>query len=943
MRRTLLLAALALAALIAGLYFGRSRDGEMPTTRVVAPAPIVPRAIDPKTGARVEIPAWFAQRGAGSRKVAGLVTYDGKPAAGVEVRLTSQLTEAGFAAEQTVKTDASGAFDFGAQPAAQLVVSASAPERTAATVAVDLRDPMTKSDHLELRLGHCDATLSGRVLDASANAIGKARVTVNGGRSETDATGSYHLCVGFGTQMLLAEADGYGSIDLLVFVLGNTRRDVVLVPEAVVSGRVVRAEDGAPVPHAQVWIWPQPQSGGDGPHSVSAIADPAGHFRAAGLNPGEVAVSALAEGLASSGIVRASAAAGQANPEVVVRLSATARISGKVVMAGKPVAGARLRTTLRTPTRYSPEVVTQRDGSFVLDRVWRGDNVPSIFPYEVVSPKAIDVRGDREGVVIEVADLASVRGRVLRRGVPLAGADVSLAGGGTRRELRTENDGSYEVKGLRPGTVAIQAQSGDRTAFAHPTQVVLAAGEHRSGVDIELNFAGAIAGTVVDQDGKPVEGVYVRWVQPSGDEGLSQTDAAGAYLCGAMTGGADYKASVRATLNVGKPLPWAQAAPPAVHVADGDTRVDGVQLAVRYDRLAITGHVVDQQGNPLVDVRVRAEPATGNGEPQFSTWLQLPSALTDGDGAFSLTGLAAGTYGLEARAPDGSDGVVTGIAAGATGVKVTVLRAGAIDGTLVGFGAEPVVYAQRAGDQRFVGAQVDGQTFHVGGLGPGAYTVTAQTQTEGDATRVDLAPGATTQVTLTSHGHATITGTVVAFGSGTPVPGDHVCRAILRVDSTAGLTNWDPATLPHTDAQGHFALDPAPAGNVMVTCYDFTGAASSGGAVLSLAAGARTDLKIPVVTRTDVTGDFGSAGFGLDFNAGLGGRILSVTPDSAAAHAGFLPGDAVTTIDGAQVGALTPDGVLYLIGNHPIGSTIAVTVTHAKGGTASATLPVLGE
>jgi hypothetical protein len=158
-----------------------------------------------------------------------------------------------------------------------------------------------------------------------------------------------------------------------------------------------------------------------------------------------------------------------------------------------------------------------------------------------------------------------------------------------------------------------------------------------------------------------------------------------------------------------------------------------------------------------------------------------------------------------------------------------------------------------------------------------------------------------------------------------------------------GLTNWDPATLPHTDPQGHFTLDPGPAGNVLVTCYDFTGAVSSGAALLTLAAGAHADLKIPVVKRADTAGNVGSVGFGLDFSAGLGGRIASVMPGSAAAHAGFVPGDLVTTIDGAQVGTLAPDGIAYLIGNHPIGSTVSVTVTHARGGTASASLPVVAE
>ncbi len=941
MRRPLLLGALALAVLIAGLYFGRSKEPEIPT-RIAGGSG---RHASPQLGAaqRAGRPAampWFAQTGVPARRVAGKVTFEGKPVAGAEVRLTSQVSDLGLAPEDIVSTDAGGGFDFGPQLAQPHGVYASAPDRTPAQVEIDLRDPgaTPAPDHLELVLRRCDTALSGHVTDASGNGIAKARLSFGGGRTETDAAGAYRMCVKRGMTLLSVEADSYGSIDLRLTVLASTKQDVVLVPEAVVSGKVIR-DDGTPVAQAVVNVW-TPRNGFDGPHTISTATDATGHFRAAGVNPGEVGIGALADGLASESLVRASVVAGQANPEVTIRVTAMVRIKGKVVMAGAPVAGAHVRTTLRAPTRYSPEVVTQRDGTFLLDRVWRGDNIFTVTPYEVMSPKSVIAAGHGEDVTIEVSALGAVRGRVSRHGQPVADAMVQVSGSGNSAAATSASDGTYEIKGLRPGKLTVFTQSYGEGAFDLPVPVTLAAGEHKDGVDLDLKFAGAISGTVVDQDGKPVEGAYVRFIQPSGDIGEGTTDAAGAFTCGSMTGNADYTPSVLPSRAIDHPLPWIGGPPKPVHVADGDAHVEGIKLQVRRDNLALSGHVVDQAGAPIADARVRTQPVATSGDTLFSSWVQYPSAVTDADGAFTLTGLAAGAYAISAHASDGSEAMVPSVAAGSKDVTVKVLRAGGIDGTLVGFSAQPAVYAQHDKDSHFVGAQIDGATFKLRGLPPGPYTVTAQSDTDGDATHVEIKPGENAAVTLTSHGHARIDGTVVAFGTGAPVPGVHVCRAILHVGNQVGLTNWDPSTLPHPDAAGHFTLDPAPAGEVSAHCYDFGGDYSDGAAPTSVASGGHADVKMMVVKHT-LTGDQngGWSGLELDYNAELGARISRVAPGTAAAKAGVAPGDSITAVDGAAVAGLTPGGVGMLIENHPIGSTCNLTVAHG-GGTLTVAIPM---
>src|SRR5262249_48712978 len=153
------------------------------------------------------------------------------------------------------------------------------------------------------------------------------------------------------------------------------------------------------------------------------------------------------------------------------------------------------------------------DGTFTL-------NAPSgtfevhVEPWEVLSPKTITV-GDKDltGVRIEVDALASVSGRVTHKGEPVAGANVTLGGTGGQHQAATDVGGHYSVKGLAAGRYRVGATSPRHEAFGYykPEHFTVSAREHRDGMDIELNFAGSIAGVVVDQKGAPVSGVWVEF------------------------------------------------------------------------------------------------------------------------------------------------------------------------------------------------------------------------------------------------------------------------------------------------------------------------------------------------------------------------------------------------------------------------------------------------
>src|SRR6185503_15130345 len=105
------------------------------------------------------------------------------------------------------------------------------------------------------------------------------------------------------------------------------------------------------------------------------------------------------------------------------------------------------------------------------------------------------------------------------------------------------------------------------------------AGEDKQ-LDIELDSAGEVKGTVLDEAGKPVPGVYVRLINDEGDLGESMTDATGQFDAGSMSGG-DYQPTVYPSPMTGQPFePTTGDRLPTIKVPK-DGVVTGIKLAVK--------------------------------------------------------------------------------------------------------------------------------------------------------------------------------------------------------------------------------------------------------------------------------------------------------------------------------------------------------------------------
>jgi hypothetical protein len=714
-------------------------------------------------------------------------------------------------------------------------------------------------------------------------------------------------------------------IDVSIRLFGELRYDFVLVPEAVLVGQVI-TDDKRPVAGARVIAIPDPS---EGPHHIAsgwALTEDDGRFRIPGLSPGHYRVGADADGLASDVPVETILQAGTATRDTIVVVTTRARVSGHVVMGDQPVQGARVVAMRGAagpgflgagpggPSVGSAPVFSQPDGSFVLQGVPMGRVVFMALPYEVVAPKQLEVKTPKvEGVKLEVARLASIHGTVTRKGKPVA--DTELQGPGVPEVVRSDATGAYKIEGLPPGEVRFIAWSLGQRAFAQEKVVKVAAGEDKQ-VDIDLDCAGAVRGTVVDESGKPVPGVYVRMFNDEGDLGESMTNAKGEFDAGSMSGG-DYQPAVYPSPMAGQPFMPATGDRLDPIKVPRDGTATGIKLAIKYETFTINGTVVDDAGGPVADVHVEA---IGRGKGG----MDLPSIMSAADGTFVIKNLARGTYNLHAHGSDGSEGDARDIAAGAEGVVVKLIRPGAIEGTLVGFSNPPVVQMRTLTPDLFIGSSpiVEGTRFWQTGLRPGKYALEAKAGAETDGASVEIRPGETAKVTLTSRGAGKLEGHLFEFGTKTPLPG-YRCDANLSMGGEMGGPPSDPSMMAFPDDKGHFAMS-APTGTARVFCF------SQGNPTLTPAG---TDVE---VTKTapavvEVYGvrvrsqSPGNAGFRIR-PVTLPLVVAAVEPNSAAATQGMKVGDRVTAIDGAPVQGLLPAGAMALVGNHKPGSTVSVTV-----------------
>ena len=150
---------------------------------------------------------------------------------------------------------------------------------------------------------------------------------------------------------------------------------------------------------------------------------------------------------------------------------------------------------------------------------------------------------------------------------------------------------------------------------------------------------GSIAGQVVDENGQPLHGaiVYIRANRPNADHTV-RTDREGRFQVDGLEP-FDYSVTVQMPAYF----------PDGAKLPRGPLRVGDRVTLTMIKGGVLTGRVIDANGDPVVNVNVRAELVRYYGRPTSGGWVQ--GKATDDRGIYRIYGLLEGTYVVFAGGP----------------------------------------------------------------------------------------------------------------------------------------------------------------------------------------------------------------------------------------------------------------------------------------------------
>jgi protocatechuate 3,4-dioxygenase beta subunit len=277
---------------------------------------------------------------------------------------------------------------------------------------------------------------------------------------------------------------------------------------------------------------------------------------------------------------------------------------------------------------------------------------------------------------------ARVRGTVVAAdsGAPLRRAMLRLSARDTRqgRSASTDGNGRFEFRDLPAGRYQISASKGgyvllsfgQRLPHEAGRPIELRAGETLDNVNFSLPRAGVITGRIVDEYGEPVSDAMVQALRSSYLRGRRRYVPAGRfaqsndigvyrvfglppgeYLISATLSGREFPSEPNQEASGYAPTyyPGTPNVAEAQRVSVAVGQEAGADIQLVPARLAkITGVVSDSAGHPLSRGQVVLTRRFDSGASGENAVVMIGgnSASLQQDGAFTLTGVAPGTYDL---------------------------------------------------------------------------------------------------------------------------------------------------------------------------------------------------------------------------------------------------------------------------------------------------------
>ena len=455
------------------------------------------------------------------------------------------------------------------------------------------------------------------------------------------------------------------------------------------------------------------------------------------------------------------------------------------------------------------------------------------------------------------ASPASLAGRVTRRsdGAGVAGAIVSLGRAeldtmfGAKDEptitITTDAQGGWSAAKVPPGRYTIAATARGYVP-ASLDKLVLAEGEHRTGLDLVVDAGGTrVSGTVSDVGGGSVAGARITF-------GKERSTPFGMPELIAMSGpDGTYE------INLGDGGYTAQVSHEDYTHAERSLEVAGTPLTIDFvlaPGSSIHGVVVTRDGKPVPDALVMASGGHGRGGGGGM-------ARADASGAFTMHSLGSGSISLTASArgaaSDQPTVVALGIGEQIEGVRVVVDRAFSISGNVVEKGTKKGVPGVRLGAFSIGSTALalapdpsaeDG-AFEIVGVKPASYMLFAV----GETTMPEI--GKPVEVI-----DKDVTGVTIEMGIGVTVSGRVEPGTVAEVTiepTQVGIGNIFEAikallVRADSDVTGAFVLHHVPPGAFTLHAHVTDGRAGSLPLVVALVD--QTGIVIKLEPRASITG-----------------------------------------------------------------------------------------